>query len=177
MKLNSLFALLLLLLPVTQVPAMGIDQIQYMTREEFVEQAFAGSAQAPEWTFLRLTRDLKASAAAILGHPYQGMRVRYWQAGARSAWIIDEIGKDMPITIGVVVDAAQIHQVSILVYREERGGEVHQDFFTRQFQGLKLQQQGLSGSIDGITGATLSVAAVTRAATLALMLDAGRSAQ
>ena len=46
-------------------------------------------------------------------------------------------------------------------------------FFTDQFVAARLQSdERLDRSIDGITGATLSVGAVTRIARVALVLDA-----
>ena len=151
------------------VSAMGIPQIQYLSQEQFVQQVF-GSAQ-PQWKMLILDAALKQKAVDILQHPYTGLRVRYWIAGQRTAWVIDEIGKEMPITIGVAVNGDSIEQVKILVYREERGGEVHQDFFTRQFESVTLTEaERLSRNIDGITGATLSVHAVARVANLVLVL-------
>jgi hypothetical protein len=149
--------------------AMGIPQIQHMSNEEFLQQAFSGDK--PQWKMLIMNAALKQQAADILQHPYNGMRVRYWIARQRTAWIIDEIGKEMPITIGVVIEGDSIEQVKILVFREERGGEVYQDFFTRQFERVSLAADGrLSRPIDGITGATLSVEAVTRVANLVLVL-------
>lgn len=151
------------------VHGMGIPQIQYQTNEDFIQQAFGG--ETPQWKMLILDAATKQKAADILLHPYSGMRVRYWISQQRTAWIFDEIGKEMPITMGVVVGAGGVEQVKILVYREERGGEVHQDFFTRQFQGVTLTpEDSLSKPIDGITGATLSVNAVSRVTNLALVL-------
>ncbi len=148
---------------------MGVPQIQYQSHDEFVAQAFPG--KTPAWKMLRLKPATRKTAEQILGHPYQGSRLRYWVDGNRTAWIIDEVGKEQPITLGVVVEGNQIQQVKILVYREERGGEVHEDFFTRQFQQVTLGSNGqLSKSIDGITGATLSVNAVTRVAQLVLTM-------
>lgn len=144
-------------------------QIQYQTNEDFIAQAFG--RDKPQWKMLRLTGALKQQVEDILTHPYAGTRLRYWVSGQRTAWIIDEIGKEMPITMGLVVEGNAIEQVKILVYREERGGEVHQDFFTRQFERVTLAESGgLSSNIDGITGATLSVDAVTRVANLVLVL-------
>lgn len=144
-------------------------QIQYQTNEDFIAQAFG--SDKPQWKMLRLTGALKQQVEDILTHPYAGTRLRYWVSGQRTAWIIDEIGKEMPITMGFVVKGNAIEQVKILVYREERGGEVHQDFFTRQFQQVTLADSGgLSRNIDGITGATLSVDAVSRVANLVLVL-------
>ena len=79
----------------------------------------------------------------------------------------------MPITMGIAIEAGKIQAVEILVYREERGGEVHQSFFKQQFINSVLNSDNtLSKEIDGITGATLSVNAVTRITKLALALHA-----
>ena len=99
-----------------------------------------------------------------------GFRVRYWRQGERSAWVLNVIGRDHPITVGVVVGPAGVEDMAVLVYRESRGWEVRHDFFTRQFDGATLQKRGLDKSIDNITGATLSVRAMKRAAIMALIL-------
>ncbi|HEX2138113.1 MAG TPA: FMN-binding protein, partial [Woeseiaceae bacterium] len=106
----------------------------------------------------------------LLGHEYRSLRVRYWRQGDKTAWILDEIGKELPITIGVVVDGGAISEVRILEFREIRGWEVRYPFFTEQFRGAELTGSDLSTDIDGITGATLSVGAVTRVAKAALYL-------
>ena len=107
----------------------------------------------------------------LLGHDYPALRLRYWCRGKRSAWILEEIGKDLPITVGVVIDDDRIRSLRVLVYRENRGGEVSTPAFTDQFDGATLGAPNeLDRNIDGITGATLSVDALTRLATMALFL-------
>lgn len=136
---------------------------------QFLQQAFAGAE--PQSAMLWLTPPVKQRAAAILGHEYPGLRVKYWQAGARTAWVLDEVGKEQPITVGVVVEQGRILQLQVLAFRESRGGEVRQGFFTRQFRSAALGPgDRLDRPIDGITGATLSVSAVSRVARLALAL-------
>jgi hypothetical protein len=158
----DVFAILMLL----AVPASGTT---YLAPEQFVEQSFD---RTPAMQTLWLTPTLQAGAKKILGHSYGALRIRYWRRGARSLWILNEIGKERPITVGVVVDAGRIANVSVLVFRESRGDEVRHPFFTRQFDRLGLNDNlGLSGRIDGITGATLSVNAVTSVARLALYFD------
>ena len=111
------------------------------------------------------------AARLLLGHNYRGLRLRYWVDGTTSAWILDEIGKEEPITIGVVISDNLIRDVKILTYRESRGWEVRHPFFTDQFKGLALKSnQRLSERIDGISGATLSVRAVTNVSRFALFL-------
>ena len=143
---------------------------EFLKPETFAQQAFKDPASALQ--VLWLNKDLRRKAESILGHSYSGLRQRYWGDGTRTAWIFEEIGKELPITIGVVVENNRVHQVRILAYRESRGGEVRYPFFTRQFEQLSLigspEDYGLSGHIDGITGATLSVRAVSKVATLAL---------
>ena len=59
----------------------------------------------------------------------------------------------------------------VLIYRESHGWEVRYPFFTDQFQGLELSSKNrLNKKIDGISGATLSVNALTRLSKLALFL-------
>ncbi len=85
---------------------------------------------------------------------------------------MEEIGKERPITTGIVIDQDKIELVRILIFRESRGWEVRYPFFTDQFKEVRLINKNmLDTPIDGISGATLSVNAVTKLARLALMLD------
>ena len=108
----------------------------------------------------------------ILDHPFVGLRIKYWQRGTTTAWVLDEIGKTEPITIGVAVDAGHVASVRVLEYRESRGSEIRHSFFTDRFLGAGLSNgTELDTSIDGITGATLSVEAAEKVVRLALLLD------
>ncbi|MDP2505261.1 MULTISPECIES: FMN-binding protein [unclassified Oceanobacter] len=141
----------------------------YLSQEAFLSQAFGEQPAAAKTLWLK--PEHKEAATALLGHSYVGLRVRYWQADTTSAWILQEIGKEKPITIGVVITDNQIQSVAVLAFLESRGWEVRYPFFTDQFTGARLDKsQQLSQHIDGITGATLSVRAVTNVARLALYL-------
>lgn len=140
-----------------------------MTAEQFLAHNFSNAK--PETQTVWLTAEQKKEISKFLYRDFRKLRVRYWQQEQRSAWIFDEIGKERPITIGLILNEDQIESVKILAFRESRGWEVKYDFFTDQFQGIKLTEKNrLDQHIDGITGATLSVKAVTRAAQLALFL-------
>lgn len=139
----------------------------YQAPEEFLREVFSGAVPKPE--VLWLTGTVRDQAKAILGHDPSQFRVRYWRQGQRSAWILDEIGKEQPITTGIVVDAGKIERIRVLVFRESRGWEVRHGFFTDQFRQRSLTADNhLDGSIDGISGATLSVRALTNLARVAL---------
>jgi hypothetical protein len=108
----------------------------------------------------------------LLERPFPGVRVRYCADAARTGWILDEIGKTEPITTGVVVNGGQVERVRVLVFRESRGGEVHREAFVRQYDAARLNgDDTLDRHVDGITGATLSVYALSRQVKLALYLD------
>lgn len=151
-------------------PLHASEAGQYLSVPEFLGEAFEG--EQPAAKVLWLSADLKEQIYQLTGRRFPLLRVRYWQQGERSAWILDEIGKEMPITIGVVVEQQAISQLRILAFRESRGWEVRHPFFTEQFDGLGLDDSArLDGRIDSITGATLSVRAVSHVARLALLLS------
>jgi len=146
--------------------ARGINQ----TPDAFLAETFDNKPPKPGVVWL--TGDLKKEVADILQHPYAKLRVKYWREGKRSVWILDEIGKEKPITVGIVIDDGKISELKVLAFRESRGWEVELPFFTRQFRQATLSGDNrLDKEIDGITGATLSVRALKKLARMALLLD------
>ncbi len=142
----------------------------YQTPEDFLRQAFPDGVPQPAVVWMR--GEVKKRVASLLGHRYPALRIRYWKQAGRSAWILDEIGKSEAITVGIVVANRRIEKLRILTFRESRGDEVRYPGFTRQFDQAGLDARGrLSTPIESITGATLSVRAVKKLATLALYLD------
>ena len=139
----------------------------YQTPEEFVTEMFAG--ETPPASALWIDAELRAELGEVLGRK-PGLRMRYWGAADKTVWILEEIGKDHPITAGVAIEGGSIDEIRVLVFRESRGWEVKYPFFTRQFHQARLTRRGLSQNIDGITGATLSVHAMKRMARAALLL-------
>ncbi|ADE54845.1 FMN-binding protein [Coraliomargarita akajimensis] len=140
----------------------------YLEPTLFIEQSFES---APEAKVLWLTKDTKAAIKKVFGKDYPGLRIRYWQSGKRTAWILEEIGKVKPITTGFVIENDVMLSMQVLIYRESHGWEVRYPFFTDQFSGLELEKgKRLNKKIDGISGATLSVNALTRLSKLALFL-------
>jgi FMN-binding protein len=143
----------------------------YLEPELFLEQVFAGNLPKPDKIWI--TKEIKTDIKNILGHDLAVIRVRYWNDGSKTAWILEEIGRDKLITAGLVVKDKKIEQINVLIFRESRGWEVKYPFFTDQFkQASLIENNKLDRKIDGISGATLSVNALTRLAQLALYLDA-----
>lgn len=141
----------------------------YLEPAEFVSQTFQGSP--PEPGTIWVTKEVKERIKKIMDHNYHSLRIRYWYKDGRSAWILEEIGKERLITTGLVVNKDSLESIRVLIYRETRGWEVRHTFFTDQFIGAKLKAKDkLDRKIDGITGATLSVRALTKLARMALYL-------
>jgi Na+-translocating ferredoxin:NAD+ oxidoreductase RnfG subunit len=122
--------------------------------------------------------------------------VPYWQmattpneslgktgSSVKTVWVLEEIGKEKPITVGIVITNQQIESLRILKFRESRGWEVELPSFTRQFDGIAFKtpnepnSTNLTRHIDGISGATLSVRAVKKLSKLALLLQQHVDAQ
>jgi hypothetical protein len=167
---SPLLAAIVTLLISGSVYAAG-EPSQYQTRSEFLVESFGHDdpASAVVW----ISDELRDAASDVLGYPPAALRVRYWYEGAKTAWVIDEIGKVQNITFGILVEDGEVRSLRVLQFRESRGWEIRYPFFTRQFDRLRLTDTGnLSHNIDGISGATLSVKAATRSANFALLLDA-----
>ncbi len=142
----------------------------YQTSEEFLQGIFGSVIPAPK--ILWITKPIKQKATKILSHRIGFLRTRYWETDGGTVWILEEIGKTKPITVGVAVTNGHIGKIKVLAFRESRGWEVKQEFFTEQFFQAGLNQHlKLDKNIDGISGATLSVRALKKIARLALLFD------
>ncbi len=143
----------------------------YSTKEQMLKTVFPNDKY--EQKTLWINGDLKQRLQKTFGRQSVGLRTRYWQDGQLTFWILNEIGKELPITIGVVLEDDLIRDIVVMEYRESRGGEVRRKAFTRQFEGAELKANSkLSVDIDGISGATLSVRAMKRVAQAALIMKA-----
>jgi hypothetical protein len=140
----------------------------YQSQNNFLASSFDS---VPDPQRLTLSGDLSKQVKKILDHRYKKIRVPYWKNGCRTAWVLEEIGKERPITTGFIVNSQGLEKVKVLVFRESRGWEVKHEFFEEQFIGAKLTDKNkLDTTIDNISGATLSVNAVTSISRMALLL-------
>ena len=143
---------------------------EYQSRDDFLSQNFKGIP--PKAKLFWLKKEIFKTSSNILKHKPGFLRTRYWQSAGKTVWIINEIGKTKPITIAVVIQQEKIVLLKVLAFRESRGWEVKHAFFTDQFKQNSLDSDlNLSQPIDGISGATLSVQALTKVAQLALFFS------
>lgn len=139
----------------------------YQSNTDFLNEIFKNDV--PRTEVLWLLGDIKKGAEKILGEKPAQLRIRYWQKQQQTAWILEEVGKEKLITVGLLIKNNQLHQIKVLAFRESRGWEVKEAFFLDQFHQVKLTPElSLNQSIDCISGATLSVRALKKLARLAL---------
>jgi hypothetical protein len=172
MTLNRLLHLFICCSFAATIAAPTWAQGTYLSKEDFLKQNLGTGYTAHKLWF---SKPVKQQLKKIFGHKYPGLRIRYWSNNentGQTAWILNEIGKVKPITFGVVVINRQIESIYVLVFRESRGWEIKQTFFTDQFIGATLNDRmRLNQHIDSISGATLSVIAMKKAARAALYLS------
>lgn len=145
----------------------------YQTQDDFLHDAFPTRAQAnePKASALWLDKAAQDDISKILGHPYPQARLHYWRQGTTNVWILEEIGKEYPITAGFIINGDKIVRAQVLIYRETRGMEIHLPGFLAQFKDNKLAGDKLTNKVDGIAGATMSVNAMVKMAQVALILN------
>lgn len=171
MILTRLFLISLFCMP---LPALAGGQ--YLEPDEFIRLAFPN--HQPKAKAIWLNKTHRENIKQILAHDFRKLRLRYWKQENKTAWILEEIGKEKPITIGVVINSGKIENIKVLTFRESRGDEIRHDFFTKQFLQASLTNElQLDRHIDGISGATLSVRAITKISRIALYLHQQLSAK
>lgn len=164
-----LFFIFLLFTPVLCIAPLAQAQVGvYQTLDSFLETSFTAP---PSSETLWLNDDIRAQLGDALDRNYRGLRIRYWRLGDRTAWVLNEIGKERPITSGITIEEGKIVSISVLEYRESRGGEVKLASFRRQFVNVGLTKKNkLDKRIQGITGATMSVRTLSRSSVAAIKL-------
>ncbi|HSH42285.1 MAG TPA: hypothetical protein VK973_09210 [Arenicellales bacterium] len=104
--------------------------------EAFLETAFAG--QVPEPAQIWMTGHVARRVETILGHNPRWLRLPYWKRDGRTAWVLEESLDGAPVTVGVVVEDAQIAHVNVLTYGARHGRDVTRPGFLKQFEGASL---------------------------------------
>lgn len=146
-----------------------VNATTYQEPVAYINAVFSGDV--PKVSKIWIGKDLKVKIRKIMKHDLGLLRLKYWENNGRTAWILEEIGKERLITAGIVVNDNKIESVKVLSFRESRGWEVRYPFFTDQFNNVSLKENHvLNKYIDGISGATLSVNAMKKMVRLALLL-------
>ena len=165
-KLLLFFTIIAIFTFVPTIYAKGV----YQTEEAFLNEVFKG--EVPASRNITLRSKLRKPIEKILGHPFAGFRIKYWKDKTQTAWILEEIGKVEYITFGISIKNGEVLYANVLQFKESRGWEIRYPAFTDQYIGARLiKNNKLTKNIDGISGATLSLWAMTKIVKIALKLD------
>lgn len=150
--------------------ALAIDSV-HETQDAFLAEVFGAAVPAPK--FLELDGAAQSQLSAVLGHNYQQARLRYWKANGKTAWVIEDKGREgyQLTTAAFAVKGGAIDIARVLIYRESHGEEVAEASFLKQLAGTKAAGNTLDRKADSISGATLSVLMMQRMARAAITLD------
>lgn len=152
------------------IHATANAQGTYLTQDALIEQVFAG--EQPQLKTLWLTKEQKEQIKIVTGTHSVASRVRYQALKGKRLWILNEIGKERPITFGLVTQDEALIRIEVMVFRETRGDEIRSANYVKQYQGQKLNQNHqFTLPIDGISGATYSVNSMKKVAKKALLLN------
>lgn len=153
------------LLVSTPLLAKGV----YFTLDELSQEVFS---TPPSAKALWLTKLRKEEAKELMDYSLNQARVRYQEFNNKRLWVMSEIGKEKPITFGIVTQAGKIIRIEVMTFREVRGDEIRLPQYTAQYDGQTLTKDGkLTNNVDGISGATYSVRSMKKVARLALLFD------
>lgn len=160
---------LLLMAPAAAVRAQPDGTVhEYLNREQALKEVFPSSSTyrseelaldgaAVEDAEQALHRKLdQTSVEVILCYDSDGVFLGY-------AVVSEESGKYRPITYMVGIDPEfHVTKVVVMVYREDRGGEIRTPRFLYQFKGKSAKDPiRVNRDIVNISGATISVRAIS----------------
>src|SRR5688572_9376723 len=90
----------------------AVAQGTYLEADTFVSQTFGGDPPTPKT--LWVNEEVQSLIRPILGHDLPKLRLVYWAKDERSLWVLEEIGKERPITTGLVVNEGKLENVEVL---------------------------------------------------------------
>lgn len=152
-----------------------IEQV-FLTEEAAVKAVFSENEKVVKRT-RAFTQEQKKRIESRLGWTVAESSVAVFEGyrdSQTSGWavIAEEIGKFKPMTFMVKVsNKGKVERVEMMVYREPVGAEVRRKRFWGQFKGKSAQDRlRINRDILNITGATMSVQAMTAGVRKALVI-------
>ncbi len=141
----------------------------YVKATDYISTALGKKPEKPG--VIWITKDIRPDIRVILRKKIFPLRYRYYRNEDRTVWILAVVGRTMPITAGITIEAGKILDLTVLTYRESRGSEIRFPAYSNQFNDAELTEKlRLSKPINGISGATMSTNAMKKASRLALYL-------
>lgn len=151
-------------------PNMAQAKGTYFTAQQLLTEVYGENPGAPKT--LWMNKQHKQEVMDFFDKPLRQVRIKYWEKDDRRFWILSEIGKEKPITFGIVTNQGVIERMEVMAFREVRGDEIRLPAYTAQYDNQTLNKKGrLQNNVDGISGATYSVRSMKKVARMALLFD------
>ncbi len=165
----EIFIRFFLLLVLYFFPTDMVDASEIKERsQELITKQF-GTETTIAFRKLDLTPELRKRIEAIAGQRFFRNSIYMWKISGGDttvgyALLDNVIGKSLPITFLVIFDSdGIILSTHVVKYREAIGGEISNWRWNHQFSDRNYQSSfSVGNDIDGISGATISVNAMTR---------------
>ena len=102
--------------------------------DSFISQAFNGATPEPSRVLLKgdVKKQIKETFLVIVINPFVSL---IGAKAIKTVWILERIGKELPITAGFVIADDKIENFRVLVFRESRGWEIRNDFLPASSTG------------------------------------------
>lgn len=151
-------------------PSFAEAKGTYFTAQQLLAEVYDEVPSSPKTLWMNKAH--KQEVLDFFDKPLRIVRIKYWEKDDRRFWILSEIGKEKPITFGVVTSQGVIERMEVMAFREVRGDEIRLPAYTAQYDNQTLKPNGrLKNTVDGISGATYSVRSMKKVARLALLFD------
>jgi len=167
----------LYIVPVWAQQAPKQRTVTYLSLEEALHEAFPEAHHFAQDTFRLSPEQIQQARQRLHVRQMDSLYVihlAYDSTGALLGYalVLNEVGKYEPITFLVAITPElRVKQVAIMVYRENRGGEIRMPRFLYQYRDKTLADPiRTRRDIINISGATLSVRAVNRGVRKALFV-------
>lgn len=136
--------------------------------EKLILEIYSDSVKILEYKYT-LSQPLKLDSEKYARQRFLGKFVYYYEIKKEEETVgfalLDNVkGKVKPITYMIIFNTdLSIKRVEIIKYREEHGSEVENKFWLSQFESKTIESNLiLNNSIDGISGATISVKSIIK---------------
>ncbi len=149
----------------------GLESTAYADSSSFttrsVLKAFFPDSNKVTYEVFKPTRAQRAALRRRLGYTLARKSYVFYVAKTGTeidgyAFIDDEMGQHLPITFAVKLsrDGVVLRQ-EVMTYREQRGGEIRDKRFRKQFVGKTVDDPiSMNDDIDAVSGATISSRAI-----------------
>ena len=148
---------------------LNVQAGELITLKDYLKKELTSSPKMSKETF-PLSAEQKKALSGIASNSQDVEFTFFYGKSAegkleKACTVVPETGKEGPMSIGVCFDpVGLVSSVTVLTSWEDRGLEINEDKWLKQFKGKKMSDGFQVGKdVDGVSGATISAKAVAEA--------------